>query len=310
MEKFSINVSGVDYKKGEAGIILSEMIMGGKMLQGNYVGNIFTAIKDTLNITYGSSDSGLIQAYSCDFADGSSITLTDKVLAPVKFSVMEEMCIDSLEQLWQAEQMSAGMANSDMPPTLLDFVANHVARKASAQIDTQIFVGTGTTQVNGFYTRAKADGSTVKVSGGTTSALTKSTIIAALEGVYDALSVNAFANNDVKIFISNKAYGFYTQALGALGIYSGLRSTDPSVIGTKLFWDERVEVVPVVGLSQNQGFASSASNLFLGTDLESDANNVSVIDMRGTTGDRKFRVRMDYKIDSNYADSAAVVVLN
>jgi hypothetical protein len=61
---------------------------------------------------------------------------------------MEEMCVDSLEQLWQAEQMSAGMANSDMPPTLLDFVANHVAKKASAQIDTQIFVGTGTTQVN------------------------------------------------------------------------------------------------------------------------------------------------------------------
>lgn len=303
----AINVNGVDYKKGEAGIILSEMILGGKMLSGNYVGNIFTAIKDTLNITYGSSDSGLIQAYSCDFADGASITLTDKVLSPVKFSVMEEMCVDSLEQLWQAEQMAAGMANSDMPPTLLDFVANHVARKASAQIDTQIFVGTGTTQVNGYYTRAKADGSTVKV---TSTTVSKANIIATLEAVYDALSVNAMANNDVKIFISNKAYGFYSQALGALGIYNGLRSTDPSVIGNKLFWDERVEIVPVLGLGLSQGFATAASNLFLGTDLESDANNVSVIDMRSTTGDRKFRVRMDYKIDANYADSAAVVVLN
>jgi hypothetical protein len=307
MEKFAINVSGVDYKKGEAGIILSEMILGGKMLSGNYVGNIFTGIKDTLNITYGSSDSGLVQAFSCDFVDGASITLTDKVLSPVKFSVMEEMCVDSLEQLWQASQMAAGMANSDMPPTLLDFVANHVARKASAQIDTQIFVGTGTTQVNGYYTRAKADGSAVKV---TSTTLTAVNVISAITAVYDALSVNAMANNDVKIFISNKAYGFYSQALGALGIYNGLRSTDPSVIGTKLYWDERVEIVPVLGLGLSQGFATSASNLFLGTDLESDANNVSVIDMRSTTGDRKFRVRMDYKIDANYADSAAVVVLN
>ena len=307
MEKFNINVSGVDYKKGEAGIILSEMIMSGKMLQGNYVGNVFTGIKDTLNITYGSSDSGLIQAASCDFADGASITFTDKVLAPVAFSVMEEACISSLEQMWQASLMQAGMNNSEVVPTLADFIANHVAKKASAQIDTQIFVGTGTTQVNGFYTRAKADGSAVKV---TSTTLTAANVISAITAVYDALTDGAKSNNDVKIFISNKAYGFYCQALGALGIYSGLRSTDPASIGTKLYWDDRVEVVPVVGLGQNQGFASAASNLFLGTDLESDSNSVSVIDMRTTTADRKYRVRMDYKIDCNYADSTAVVVLN
>lgn len=307
MEKFNINVSGVDYKKGEAGIILSEMIMGGKMLQGNYVGNIFTGIKDTLNITYGSSDSGLIQAASCDFVDGASITFTDKVLAPVAFSVMEEACISSLEQMWQASLMQAGMNNSEVVPTLADFIANHVAKKASAQIDTQIFVGTGTTQVNGFYTRAKADGSAVKV---TSTTLTAANVISAITAVYDALTDGAKSNNDVKIFISNKAYGFYCQALGALGIYSGLRSTDPASIGTKLYWDDRVEVVPVVGLGQNQGFASAASNLFLGTDLESDSNSVSVIDMRTTTADRKYRVRMDYRIDCNYADSTAVVVLN
>jgi hypothetical protein len=307
MEKFNINVSGVDYKKGEAGIILSEMIMGGKMLQGNYVGNVFTGIKESLNITYGSSDSGLIQAASCDFADGASLTFTDKVLTPVAFSVMEEACITSLEQMWQASLMQSGMNNSELVPTLGDFIAQHVAKKASAQIDTQIFVGTGTTQVNGFYTRAKADGSAVKV---TSTTLSSSNIVAAITAVYDALTDGAKSNNDVKIFISNKAYGFYCQALGALGIYAGLRSTDPASIGTKLYWDDRVEVVPVVGLGANQGFASAASNLFLGTDLESDSNSVSVIDMRTTTADRKYRVRMDYKIDCNYADSTAVVVLN
>lgn len=307
MEKFNINVSGVDYKKGEAGIILSEMIMGGKMLQGNYVGNIFTGIKESLNITFGSSDSGLIQAASCDFADGASITFVDRVLTPIAFSVMEEACISSLEQMWQASLMQAGMNNSEVVPTLADFIANHVAKKASAQIDTQIFVGTGTTQVNGFYTRAKADSGTTKVSSTT---LTAANIISAITAVYDALSDGAKSNNDVKIFISNRAYGFYSQALGALGIYSGLRSTDPATIGTKLYFDDRVEVVPVVGLGTSQGFASAASNLFLGTDLESDSNSVSVIDMRTTTADRKYRIRMDYKIDANYADSAAVVVLN
>lgn len=307
MEKFNINVSGVDYKKGEAGIILSEMIMGGKMLQGNYVGNIFTGIKETLNISYGSSDSGLIQAASCDFADGASLTFTDKVLSPVAFSVMEEACISSLEQMWQASLMQAGMNNSDLVPTLGDFIAQHVAKKASAQIENQIFVGTGTTQVNGFYTRAKADGSAVKV---TSSTITAANVISAITAVYDALSVNALANNDVKIFISNKAYGFYCQALGALGIYSGLGSTDPSVIGKFLYFDSRVEIVPVLGLGTSQGFATAASNLFIGTDLESDSNSVSVIDMRTTTADRKYRVRLDYKLDCGYADSTAVVVLN
>ena len=104
--------------------------------------------------------------------------------------------------------------------------------------------------------------------------ITKSNVIATIEAVYDALSDGAKSNNDVKIFLSSKDYGYYCQALGALGIYSGLRSTDPASIGTALFWDNRVEVVPVVGLTAGKGFASSASNLFLGTDLESDANNV------------------------------------
>jgi hypothetical protein len=302
-----MNVSGVDYKKGEAGIILSEMILGGRMLEGKYVGRIFTGIKDTLNITYGSSDSGLIQDYACAFNDGNSFTFTDRTLSPAKKSIMETMCLDEIEQMWQAEEMPEGMQNSNMPNTLENWVAFHVAKKASRAIDREIFLGSGGTQATGFITRALADSSAVKVTGVT---ITKANILTALTTVYNALTENAFEFGDVKIFLSKTNYGLYKQAVSELGLYNGAIKLDGVKVSMPLWFDEEVEVVYIPNLLNTRIFASSASNLFLGTDLTSDANSVIVSNQyqAGGTLDRSVRIRMDYKIDANYADSAVVVV--
>ena len=302
-----MTVSGVDYKKGEAGIILGEMILGGRMLEGNYVGRVFTGIKDTLNITYGSSDAGLVQTYATTFNDGNSFTFTDKILNPTKFSVMETVPLDEAEQLWQAEQMSEGMQNSGLPNTLESFIALHVAKKVSRAIDIQIFAGTGTTQVNGYFTRAAADSSVVKVTGAT---ITKANVLSAITTVYNGLAESAFEFGDVKIFMSKGNYSLYKQAVADLGLYNGAIRLEGSKVSMPLYFDEEVEVVFIPGLASNKIFATSASNLFLGTDLQSDTNSVIVSNQyqAGGTLDRSVRVRMDYKIDSNYADSASCVL--
>jgi len=302
-----MTVSGVDYKKGEAGIILGEMILGGRMLEGNYVGRVFTGIKDTLNITYGSSDAGLVQSYASTFNDGNSFTFTDKTLSPTKFSVMENLPLDELEQMWQAEQMSEGMQNSGLPNTIESFIALHVAKKVSRAIDIQIFAGTGTTQVNGYFTRAAADSSVVKVTGAT---ITKANVLSAITTVYNGLAEKAFENQDVKIFMSKTNFSLYKQAVADLGLYNGVIKLDGVRVSMPLYFDEDVEVVYIPGLSNTKIFATSANNLFLGTDLTSDANSVIVSNQyqAGGTLDRSVRVRMDYKIDANYADSEACVL--
>lgn len=302
-----MTVSGVDYKKGEAGIILGEMILGGRMLEGNYVGRVFTGIKDTLNITYGSSDAGLVQSYASTFNDGNSFIFTDKILSPTRFSVMENLPLDELEQMWQAEQMSEGMQNSGLPNTIESFIALHVAKKVSRAIDIQIFAGTGTTQVNGYFTRAAADSSVVKVTGAT---ITKANVLSAITTVYNGLAEKAFENQDVKIFMSKTNFSLYKQAVADLGLYNGVIKLDGVRVSMPLYFDEDVEVVYIPGLSNTKIFATSASNLFLGTDLQSDANSVIVSNQyqAGGTLDRSVRVRMDYKIDANYADSEACVL--
>jgi len=259
-----MTVSGVDYKKGEAGIILGEMILGGRMLEGNYVGRVFTGIKDTLNITYGSSDAGLVQSYASTFNDGNSFTFTDKTLSPTKFSVMENLPLDELEQMWQAEQMSEGMQNSGLPNTIESFIALHVAKKVSRAIDIQIFAGTGTTQVNGYFTRAAADSSVVKVTGAT---ITKANVLSAITTVYNGLAEKAFENQDVKIFMSKTNFSLYKQAVADLGLYNGVIKLDGVRVSMPLYFDEDVEVVYIPGLSNTKIFATSANNLFLGTDL-------------------------------------------
>jgi phosphotransferase system HPr-like phosphotransfer protein len=293
--------------------ILMQMVLSGKILGNpNYVGNVFTGIKNKQEISYISSSSP-VKAYTDAFSSSDSMTIDKRTLQPGKFKINEQFGSSELEVLFQNSSLSAGVGNVMGLGALEGAIVDHLTKQLSKQLDKIMFQSTGNTSANtayseitGLMTRGVADNSTVKVSANT---LTKSNVLDEIEKVYNAISDDA-KDGEVKIFVSEKTYGFYKQALAGLGLFNGVQSTDPSVIGTSLYYDSRVEIVPTVGMANNKMFATAKENLFVGLDTELDYTNLRFIDLRNTTGDNYLRIVGDFSIDINYGDSTAVVIYN
>jgi hypothetical protein len=72
------------------------------------------------------------------------------------------------------------------------------------------------------------------------------------------------------------------------------------------FLGRRMEEMPYFNF--NTVLASRSSNLYFGTDLLADFNEVQVVDMRNTTADQKIRYRSTFSADVNYGFDTEVVL--
>lgn len=292
--------------------ILEQMVLSGKLL-GNprYIGNVFTDVKNKMEIGYISSSSGLIKAYSDAFTSSDSLSIGKRTLQPGKFTINEALGASELELLFQNSQLAPGVGHVDGMNSLENALVNFLVKKASKAFDQIAFQSTGTTSANTIYSeitglvsRANADSATVKV---TATTLSKSNILDEVDKVYNAMSQDAKDGN-IKIFVSEKTFGFWKQALAGLGLFNSLKSTDESIIGNELYYDSRVEIVPTIGMADNKMFATPAENLFIGLDTESDWTTVRFVDKRNTTNDNVMTIRADFGMDINYGDSSCVVL--
>lgn len=294
--------------------ILEQMVLSGKLL-GNprYIGNVFTDVKNKMEIGYLSASSGLIKAYSDSFTSSDSLTLGKRTLQPGKFTINESLGASELELLFQNSQLAPGVGNVEGMNSLENALVSFLVKKCSKAFDQIAFQSTGTTSANTIYSeitglmaRAAADSSTVKV---TATTLTKANILDEVDKVYNAMSQDAKDGN-IKIFMSEKSYGYWKQALAGLGLYNSVKSTDDSVIGTDLYYDSRVEIVPTIGMADNKMFATPAENLFIGLDTEGDWSTVRFVDLRSTTNENIMTIRADFGMDINYGDSTCVTIYN
>jgi hypothetical protein len=71
---------------------------------------------------------------------------------------------------------------------------------------------------------------------------------------------------------------------------------------------ESVEVVHAPGLAANKMVAAQVSNLYWGTDLQSDATTFKVIDMRDTTGANEIRIAANFSSGVQHGVGADVVL--
>ena len=71
-----------------------------------------------------------------------------------------------------------------------------------------------------------------------------------------------------------------------------------------------IELKAVSGFADDDNIVIGArDNFYVGTDLESDFNEIKTIDMRQTTGDEKIRFIMKFKLDVAVAYPSEVVIL-
>jgi hypothetical protein len=290
-----------NYAGKYAGSYIAKAILAGKMLEDDNCQKFLT-VKSKMNVPVVSL-AGVIKPYSEDFVASGSVVVADKELDPAKFSVHLAFSIDTLEQMWESESMAAGMANSGMPQDFQSFAIAYIQKNVRREVDNYLWnsdtAGTGVlAQFDGWLKRFGADADVVDVAAAT---LTQANILAEITKVYQALP-DDISEEDTRIFMSPRTLKLLKSALADKQIYAQNQS-----IAAAMLYDENVKLVSVPSFPANKMVGTASYNLVFGTDLESDMQTFQLIDMRQTTGDRRLRFRMDFKMDVSYGFGSHVV---
>ena len=258
------------------------------------------------------STDDIVKDATCDFQTGAgTLTLTEAILQPEEFQVNLDICKKTLHSSWEAEQMGYS-AFDNLAPNFADFVLAHVAAKVADRTEKNIWSGStaNSGQFDGFATLLDADANLPAGQDLTGAAITSVNVLAELGNVVDAIPTAVYGSDDLYIFAASDVIRAYTRSLG--GFQSGGEGANGyenkgnnQALGS-LFFDG-IPVVAARGAADGTIIAAEKSNLFFGTGLLNDLNEVRVIDMAENDGSQNVRVVMRFTAGVQYAQVTDIV---
>ena len=231
---------------------------------------------------------GIVKDGTCDFADTSTITLTERIIEPKTFQVNLELCKADFRSDWDAIQMGYS-AFDNLPASFADFLISHAQEKVAQKIEQNIWGGADGNEgeFDGLVALATADATVVDVVG---TAITAANVIDELGKVVDAIPAALYGAEDLNLYVAQNVYRAYVRALG--GFASGGQGANGvggqgtnQALGNVMF--DGVNVFVANGLANNYIVAAEKSNLYFGTGILNDTNEVKVLDMADLDGSSK-----------------------
>lgn len=251
----------------------------------------------------------IVKNAACDFDATSTLTLTERILQPEEFQVNLQLCKKDFRSDWEAVQMGYSVYDN-LPPSFADFLIAHVAEKVAQRIEQNIWSGITATagQFDGFTTLFANDADVIDV---TATTVTAANVITELGKLVDAIPSTLYGKEDMALFVPQNVARAYVRALGGFGA-SGLGANGVDNKGTMwygqgdMFFDG-IKINMVNGLASNKMVAAQKSNLYFGTGLLSDANEVKLLDMGDLDGSQNVRVIMRFTAGVQYGFGSEVV---
>ena len=297
-----------------AGKYISAALLSGATLdQGNI--EIKPNVKFKEVIKKVATDSNVIKDATCDFTDTATVTLTERILQPEEFQVNLELCKKDFRSDWEAIQM--GYSSFDnLPPKFSDFLISHVAGLVAEKTEQNIWGGVNGNagEFDGFTVLMAADGDVNDAANGSQESFTSSNINSLLGNIVDAIPNAIYGKEDLNIYLPPVAYQAYVRSLGGFGA-SGLgaagyenKGNQWYNMGNALSFDG-IKVVLAPGMPSDHAVAGQKSNLYFGTGLLSDHNEVKVLDMADLDGSQNVRVVMRFTSGIQYGIGSDLVLL-
>ena len=248
----------------------------------------------------------IVKDATCDFTATSTVTLTEKILQPEEFQVNLQLCKKDFKSDWEAVQMGYSAFDS-LPPAFADFLLGHVAAKVAEKTEQNIWKGVTANagEFNGFATLLSLDASLPAAQEVTGTTVTAANVVAELGKIVDAIPAALYGKEDLYLYVSQNIAKAYVRALGGFGA-SGLGANGSNAMGTQWYNNgslsfDGISIFVANGLANNTAIAAQKSNLFFGTGLLSDQNEVKVIDMADLDGSENVRVVMRFTAGVQYA---------
>ena len=259
------------------------------------------------------STDDIVKDATCDFTATSTITLDERTLTPEFQQVNLQLCKADFQNDWEALSMGFS-AHQSLPTQFSDFLISHVAAKVAQRTEQSIWTGdtsaSGGGQFNGISTKIALEPllpAAQEVAGTTVDA---SNVIAQIGSIVDAIPSSLYNSEDLFIYVSQNIARAYVRALGGFASQIGAAGTDNKgtqwYAGGGLSFDG-VKLFVANGLADNTAIAAEKSNLYFGTGLLSDQNEVKVLDMADLDGSQNVRVVMRFTAGVEYGIAGDIV---
>lgn len=247
--------------------------------------------------------SGVVQDASCDFTTSGSVSLSERILEPKELQVNLELCKQNFLNSWEALQLGYS-AHDEIPANFTDYLVSYVGGKIAEKTEQDIWGGLAASngQFKGFLPAMSASaatgGATDVIQGASsTGSIDSTNVIAALTNLYDSIPDTVFGKEDLFIYVPTNVAKAYQKVLGT--DYANGYNNQVTV-GEKPMNFNGIDLVHCPGMTASYMVAAQKSNLFFGTGLMSDYNEVKLLDMADLDGSQNYRVIFRYTADTQF----------
>ena len=262
-----------------------------------------------------------VAAATCDFTSAGTLALTEKVLEPANNQINLDLCKATLLSSWEALQMRAG-AGAPPPASFDDYVISYMGEIIAEATENSIWAGVANAGGDfiGFtgagaagWLRAGNDATVIQgvLTGGAGVAPIVTTIVADMQVALDATPSAVIGKEDLYIYLNQKNYQLYIQAISALGYLNAYNMQGDYV---PLF--NGIKVAVCNGLQNAAIVVAEKSNLFFGTDLLSDIGtsgtgpSIKLMDMAALDGSDNMRMVARYSAGTQTGVGADCVLVS
>jgi hypothetical protein len=293
-----------------AGKYIASALLSAQTLDNKYI-TIMPNVKFKSVIQKIAVDS-IVNDASCDFTTSGTVALTERILEPKELQVNLQLCKQEFVDSWEALQLGYSAFDS-IPANFTDFLVSYVGGKVAEATETSIWQGVTATngQFGGIYNALSssvlAGGANAPITSSVSGSITSANVLSALNSLVDAIPQTIYGKEDVLIYVPTNVAKAYQQALagGAQGAngYNNMLN-----VGEKPMNFNGVELAWCPGLASSALVAAQKSNLFFGTGLMSDYNQVKVLDMEDLDGSQNFRIIMRYTAGTQYGIGTDIAI--
>ena len=250
---------------------------------------------------------GIVKSGTCDFADTSTLTLTERILEPSELQVNLELCKKDFRSDWDAIQMGYS-AFDNLPSSFQEYLISYVAGKVAQKNEINLWEGAaGEGSYDGLATLLETDTDAIAVTGTTVNA---GNVVGELGKVVDAIPSALYGRDDLHIYVAQNVFRAYKRSLGGFAA-SGVGANGFMAQGNNqdinILYFDGVKIFMANGLADNKMVATTKDNLWFGTGLLSDSQEVKVLDMADLDGSQNVRVIMRFTAGVQYGVSEDIV---
>lgn len=253
----------------------------------------------------------IINDASCNFVTSGTVALSERIIEPKELQVNLELCKQEFVDSWEALQLGYS-AFDEIPASFNDFLISYVGGKVAQA--TEISIWTGNAATNGQFggllpalsASAAAGGTGAVIKSAASGSITSANVLTKLDSLVNAIPEAVYGKEDLVIYIPTNVAKAYQQALSGQGTVNGYNNQ--MNVGEKPFNFNGIELVWSPGMTSSYLVAAQKSNLFFGTGLLSDYNEVRVLDMANLDGSQNYRVIMRYTAGTQFGIGQDVAI--